>query len=675
MRTHRRLPAAVCLVGLLFGATVLLAPSPARAHGGRFIPPSPPLGPPPGPKIPAPPATTPTPVAPPTTPPSAPPLTGPAPGTLPPAPAGPFATGPTRRTVPVADANATWQTWWNLNRLAFLPERDAVFARQVTTPAERDDPRFWARRRAEVGAAQVTPFLLGLVDAKAGTRDDVVASALIALGKIARGPAVVDVLFARLEDPRAAQIVRESAALAVGLLRRSDPELRLGAPVLDAVRERLLAAIDDRQVPVRARAFAVLSLGMLGDQPYATPYTKDGRLVVRALWTRLGRPYARRDVPMALLTALGQLPPAGVPDAVREGLRRMVAGKSVHGRRWDGVERGHALTTALRLGGPDRHALLQRVLLRPREDKEVRRAAFLALGVVAPDLTSAERVETAKAVLGALKKARDPLSSGVGHLGLGHLLGADLRAGSADVLVQTRASRILLSEARSGASTTRGFSVLALSVAMHRVEGEDKLLAGFLAEGRDVLLRELTRDVSDPDLRAAYAVAVGVAGLGEARAHLLAIVGERGLDPRLRGHAAVSLGWLGPPGPDVERVLHLALADPIDLDLRRQAALGLALLGGRGAPHQLLRQLESGRTERLLAQVVVALGRLGDLAAVEPLRTYASDDGRSELAQSLAVVALGILVDPEPRPSLLRLTTSSYYPGRTESLDEAYTIL
>ncbi len=681
MHLHRRFLAVLCLVGILFGSAGLLAPTAAEAHGGRFIPPGPPLGPPPGPRIPVPPSTTPPSVpSGPVTPGTVPAPTGVTPGTVPPGTfppggGGPFGGGPARRAVPRKDPNAAWQTWWNLNRFAFLPERDAVFARQVATPGENDDPRFWARRRAEAGSRHVTPFLLGMVDPKAGVRDDVVSSALIALGKVARDPEVVDVLFRRVEDARAAPIVRESAAFAVGLLRRSDPEHRFEAALLDGVRERLLGAIDDRQVPVRTRAFAVLSLGMLGDQPYATPYSKDGRLVVRALWQRLGRPYARRDVPMAILTALGQQPPAGVPDAVHEGLRRMVVGKSVHGRRWDGIERGHALTTALRLGGPDRHALLQRVLCRAREDREVRRAAFLAMGVVAEDLTAEERVETAKAALQALKKARDPLSKGVGHLALGHLLGADLRAGSVAVLVRTGVARRLLSEARSGANTTRGFSVLALALGMRGVESAEKLVTGFLEEGQAVLLRELEREVSDPDLRAAYAVAVGLAGLADAREPLLAIVGERKLDPQLRGHAAVSLGWLGAPGPDLERALHLALADPADLELRRQAALGLALLGGRGAANQLLRQLRTGKTERLLAQVVVALGRLGDLTAVEPLKVYAADAGRSELAQSLAVVALGLLVDPEPRPSLLRLTTSSFYPGRTESLDEAYTIL
>ena len=40
------------------------------------------------------------------------------------------------------------------------------------------------------------------------------------------------------------------------------------------------------------------------------------------------------------LVALGLQPPRGVPDGVREGLREIVAGKRVHRRRWDAIERG-----------------------------------------------------------------------------------------------------------------------------------------------------------------------------------------------------------------------------------------------------------------------------------------------------------------------------------------------
>jgi hypothetical protein len=41
----------------------------------------------------------------------------------------------------------------------------------------------------------------------------------------------------------------------------------------------------------------------------------------------------------------------------------------------------------------------------------------------------------------------------------------------------------------------------------------------------------------------------------------------------------------------------------------------------------------------------------------------------------LVSFALGMLADPQPRPTLLRLSQNANYPSRTDSLHEAFTIL
>jgi HEAT repeat protein len=156
---------------------------------------------------------------------------------------------------------------------------------------------------------------------------------------------------------------------------------------------------------------------------------------------------------------------------------------------------------------------------------------------------------------------------------------------------------------------------------------------------------------------------------------LTQVTADRGEPDELRGHAAVALGQVGRDGPEVVRAVTLALAERGSEVLRRQAALALSLLGAPSASSQLLRELRSGSTEHLLAQVAVAFGRLDDLAAVEPLLKVAGDAARSELTQALAVVSLGLLVDPERRPSLHRLGADAAYPARTDALHEVLSIL
>jgi hypothetical protein len=672
---------AICLfaVLLLAGGSLLFA-SDAHAHGGQFTPPpedDPPPDPEPDPKPePRPPSDEPPP--PPPTPPV--PPTTPPPGSAPPPPSGGTgAVTPRGRRPTATNPETTWQTWWALNRLAFLPDREEALGRQVLTPSEGDvDPLSlsdWGRRRTLAARAHVIPFLLGLVDPKERQRNDVVASALIALGKIAQERETIAVLEHHLSDRRAAPIVRESAALALGLLRRTEVHLQYAGKDLDRVRDHLFATFDDEGAPHRTRAFCALAVGLLGDQGFANAYTRDGRMAIRSLWTRLEASHARRDLPVALLTALGMQPSRGLPDGVRDGLRSIVVGRSVHRRRWDSIERGHAFAALLRLGGPGSHELLLRVLGRKREHKDVRRAAFVALGRAAARMDASERLAVARALEVSLSHARDPLSRGLGHIAAGRLLGTDLTAGGTDVLRKTSLAQELLSEARSGPVPTRGFSALALALAAREVEADDRVVRAFLDEAERILVEALERGRGDDRLRGAYAVAVGLLGSTAPTEILREIVEDRGSDPEFRGHAAVALGQIGRSTPEIRRTLHLALAERRDADLRRQAALGLALLGGRLAATQLLRELRTGRTERLLAQVVIAIGRMGDLSAVPALTRHAAEEDRSEFAQALGVVALGLLTDPERRPSLLRLTSDAFYPGRTDALHEAYTIL
>jgi HEAT repeat protein len=310
----------------------------------------------------------------------------------------------------------------------------------------------------------------------------------------------------------------------------------------------------------------------------------------------------------------------------------------------------------------------------------VKRAAYTALGYVAPRLDAETRLETARAILDALARDRDGLSRGLGQIALAQLVRADLRdPEGSPVVASTRATQVLLSEARSGPTPSRGFSALALGLAAAEAKKDTgaatRTSAVFRTEAEAVLLRELARRAVADDLRGAFAVAVGLAGIEAAREPLLSLLGDQGASTELRGHAAVALAQVAPPEPDVLKALHLALAEIRLPDLRRQSALALALLGGRSAAVQLVRQMRTGRTELLLAQIVVALGRLGELSTVSALQAVAKDASRSELARSLAVVALGLLTDPEPRPSLLRLTQDAFYPARTSALGEAFSIL
>jgi HEAT repeat protein len=502
---------------------------------------------------------------------------------------------------------------------------------------------------------------------------------LLALGKCARDPAALEVLLAHAGDRSASPLVRESAALAVGLARRTDETRRMDGLRLDLARRDLLALTDDADAPTRARAFAALAVGLLGDQPYAGPATRDGRVAAREVWSRLERPHADATHSAALLTALGLLPREGVAPEVHHELRRLIAGARVAGRRWDAHERSHALAAVVRQRGAGWFPLLVRVLEAKRTADPVRRAGLLALGGAGPHLALAERLEAVRAAERVLDLAHDPFTRGLALLARGRLVAADLADGSLAALCDGGTEDALLRAARNAAPSARGFAALALGFSAAAAAARDEMRArAFVASARDELLALFGRE-GDPVVRGAYAVALGllVAGGGsdEGVADALAgVVVDRNADARLRGHACIALASAAPDAERAAEAIGGALEERASPGLASEAAVALSLLGGRPETRRLLRALSGSPSERATAQIVIALGRLGDPSAAAALLTVARERGRSEETRALAVTALGLLVDPEPRPSLHRLSLDANYPARTDALQEAFTL-
>ena len=717
-----RATARALLSALLILALLPVAASTAEAHGGRYQgkppepgdggpkppprpPPPPPLQPRPTPprtpKIPTTPTntgpgdrgpigrkptpTTPAPTAPtPKTPTATPPKpTTPTTATGRPGPRRPTGKDRRRPGATATSINDSWEMWWELNRWRYFPDRgssipdpDAV----VTPTSDGDVPidrdALARARRALVVRQHIAPFLIKQLDPKTPVRPEVRAAAMIALGKTTHDDAVVTLIIRHMRDDRAENVVRESAAYALGMLRRTDESMHMEGARLDDVREELLATVDDETAPVRTRAFAAFALGLLGDQPYGSAFSKDGRMISRALWERAVRKYSARDIPVALLTALGRMPAAGTSEEITKGLQRVVLGRRVGRRSWDSFERSHALDALVRQRGDGWVMTMLRTITDKRLPNQVRRAAFIALGAAATELGSADRMEAAEAAEKGIRLARDGLTRGLGHVALGRILSADLASEKPWVVERTGGRNLLLSEARHGSNNHRGFSILALALAIRGSSGPAALAGKFQVEGRATLVRGFERE-KDPVMRSAYVVALGLIGtMAKDQAPALTeLVADRKADPTLRGHAALALAQVGASPRACREALRSAAWDKRSMALRRDAALALAFLGGGAEAKMLVRELRTAKSRWVLTQAAVALGQLGDLDAVPAIVELAADESREDEARALAIASLGLLGDPEAKPSTLRLTSDSNYPARTDALHEAFTLL
>ncbi|MDA1196330.1 MAG: hypothetical protein O2894_14265, partial [Planctomycetota bacterium] len=377
-----------------------------------------------------------------------------------------------KRKTPITPSPETsWELWWHLHREAFLPARR--FAHAAITPhAGASGADGWQAERAVLARTRATPFLLALLEPGARVPDDVVASACLALGKIAEDAAVIDALFRLVLDPARADLVRESAALALGLLRRDDEALRLPTARIEATRGRLLQVFDKHvdgqrvDVPLRTRCFAMYAIGLLGDQPFlADPLSRDGRLIVKLIWERVGVEYGERDLTIALLTALGRQPRAGVPDGVIDGLREVIAGRKTLGHSFDHLERAHAVTALARLADPSGHAALLRLVGDARALLPLRLAAMLALTDRAPLLEGVERTAALRVIRQSFDADQELLASGLAHVALGSFVGADLATGSERTLSFDGADRLLLDRLAEAPEYLRGWAALGLALA------------------------------------------------------------------------------------------------------------------------------------------------------------------------------------------------------------------
>jgi HEAT repeat protein len=660
----RLLGAALLVAGL--AALDVSRAAPACAHGGIPVPP-PPHTKPPGPE----PGERPTHVDPGI---GGPPIV--TPGS--PSTRGPRTTGSRRKKDLTPSHDATWEFWWALNQHRFL-DRPRGGASVVTGVAE-DGVDAWTLQRDAITRKTVLPALMALVDPDRKQPDDVRASALIALGKLAVDGKPIPRFLGWLENEDASELIRESAALASGLLRRTEPERQLPVSMLDPLRARLLQVFDTRlgaqriQVPRRTRVFTMYAVGLLGDQPFdERALTRDGRLITKLLWDRVGLPYDKRELRTAPLVALGLAPRVGMPQEVRESLKALVQGETIAKRNWDPYEQSEALTTLARLGGPSARSLMMRTLSTAKAHDALQLAAVLGVIDDAEAWTAVERVSMARTLIRGIEKEERLLLVGLRWLALGRMVEADLQSPKARLVHDAELRGRFETAAQRAPWFTRGYALLALAFAARGAAEGGAEGRAFHDRAIELLQDNLTFRRRHASVRAAAAVGLGLMRATAAVPALASVAASPTSPAELRGHAALALGRIGIRSPAVRSALAACRAADGDV-LPGRAARAQALLGQPGVAADLIAALEKGGGARRLGPLTVALGHLGDLSAVESLLGVATS-AAPEVVRAMAIVALGRLLDPEPRPSLLRILVPANYPVRGKALQEALTIL
>jgi len=342
------------------------------------------------------------------------------------------------------------------------------------------------------------------------------------------------------------------------------------------------------------------------------------------------------------------------------------------------VTASYAVLALGRVGTPkDIPALLTAMRVR-QTSANVKRSAAISLGRLGQRIDGPERANLAVELWNAVEATKETSTKNFGLISIAYLLEADIKAERTDVLDAkgVKVAEQLLKIAEGGKYSERPYGALALGL-VGRAIGERALVLEYgqlRLDALRVLRAGLRSKGIDKRSQAAFATALGMLRDEGSKKDLVEILRDRQEDKELRGYAAVALGLIGTPSPDVTKAVKDAMREHSSEELRSQTAIALGLLGAADAVPTLLDELKGAESQNVQGQVVIALAKIGDARAIEPMVALLRSD-KPDLTRALACAGLGLIGDLEWIPSLSRISKDINYLAVGDVISEVLSIL
>ncbi|MDA1193832.1 MAG: hypothetical protein O2894_01470 [Planctomycetota bacterium] len=551
------------------------------------------------------------------------------------------------RKAPAID-NSTWETWWELNRVEFFPNR---WVGAVISPENGGLVRAGPQHvHPDVVKNKVWPALMQLKDHK---HFFVQESALITMGRVAANEEqraeARTILLEKVKHRN--HLVARSAAL--GLFYVADE-----SSVLPMYR-----IASDEKTEEDVRAFLALTMTNL-KHPMAAGLLKQMADTKKGYYELVG----------AALMGLGYNgieEDKSVPEFLYDVAFRVKGAREKY--------RALAVESFGRIGDL---AVGQEPLLKGLTDREteVRRSAAIALGVLDYRTNAEREIERIRApyeefigvpmtpedeariqtLTGMVPDERQAMVKDVKNIvkKLGDAMNKD-----GDVFVQRMAAvslgrinaqhptglidRLLRAEVKDDKIGMREFALLAMAI-------------GGL-EGTDTLAYELLKE-RNPSARGASCIALGIwanpdressvvgDGTRAKAVETLRLLVEKDPHPFIRGYAAIASGIVGSP-KSAETILTMVKTTKTP-ESRAYGALGLALLGTKSGSDEIVEFIKSKDQMRngfVASHMVYALGLTKDRKKLDTLIEQSLDD-HDQYVQAAALAGIGYLCTAEFYP-------------------------
>lgn len=579
--------------------------------------------------------------------------------------------GPGRRAGAKGPGYEDWTFWWNYNKDELLNLKQVIKKNQRGAPTGSGAHALGGRGGS--GSAVLTatdaairkdiiPALTDLLDQK-DLNFDIQSAAELALAKIGDQRIVPKLKeIARNEKSAYNKVVEESAALAFGLLQQDTPE----------VREFLIEMVQDQKRDASfVRPFSAISLGLLGSKN-----DKDGA-VPQALFKVLVGKESGQNIKSTCLVAMGLLENDAQCERLLEILKNGKDPSEKGAEELDDNEMAFVVQALGKIGRPGLDKPGQETAIADAvtgllNDKKtavnVRRSAAIALGQLAKKADAKVQKKLYTAAKGVAADADDAQERHFGIIALGRIGALE----GVDKEVRADCIKTLGFHLEKGKSLTPTFAAMGLGLI-----GRAQLDANERVDEETIRkpLRDRFAETKQARDRGAFAIASGLVRDPLAVKPLIEALNDKGLDAKLRGYAALSLGMINDPG--AKDAIRNALTNDSDRELRVQTAMAAGLMGDANVVADLVKILQSGEeSQYILGSVALALGQIGDERAIAPLIEIAKDDKKyPDLTRALATVALGQIGDRRDTPVLARVATDINYRAHVPALTELLTIL
>ena len=538
-----------------------------------------------------------------------------------------------------------WEFWWEINKETFLNVRKGLGESPDGHDLKEGAPTS-GFPTAHMIKEEVLP---ALIDALGVDDRDILDSAVLAIARVTRAedaPLVLEKIKSLLSSKY--KTVRQSACLSLGVLGTPEAVPICRDLMTDTPAGRKLTRC--ASVPVLVRAFAALSLGLIGMEDGTEETSRLLRSVIENENQKTGK-----DLIACAILSLGLI---GDDDAGGGNVDFLIG--LLKNTQMEPFLKAYVPIALAKLGNPIALSALVDLFRNGNVNDWIRQSCAIAMG----QLAGIENVNVIDLLMKYVQEGKDPQTRHFSFIALAQIGARDEDRKAHGERQKGIALFFLEQIDRPRKAQHLSWASIAGAIHARNIESLKNPLA--------IKLREKFSRSKNPSDKGAIAISLGLLNdIGSAEKLFDEL--NKTMDESLRGYLCISLAMM--KWTRAAEEIRDIVANEFVFRLRLQAATALGVMGDRSAIGLLVNAIENGQTLSVSASAAKALSLIGDRSALPRLRGILDDSKANNLVRAFAAVALGMIGEKSERPWNCVFSENINYRVKVDALSEILDIL